>query len=297
VAPGGRLHDGIVAAVGAAGAEVVEPEDAAALLWDDPTAPHLLPEVLARGPQVGWVQLPYAGVEPYLEYFDRERIWTCGKEVYAEPVAEQVVMLGLAGLRGLATFARARTWSPPEGRNLLGGSVLVLGGGGITRSLLRLLGPFGCRVTVLRRSAEPLEGATVIGPGGLHGALPHADLVVLALSLTPETEGIIGAAELELMAAHAWLVNVARGGHVDHDALVEALRAGSIGGAALDVTDPEPLPDGHPLWSLPNCLITPHVGNTPAMGAALIIPHYAENVRRYLAGEDLLGRVDIDRGY
>ena len=96
-------------------------------------------------------------------------------------------------------------------------------------------------------------------------ALPGADLVVLALALTPETEGIIAADELSLMEDHAWLVNVARGRHVVTDDLVDALRDGVIGGAGLDVTDPEPLPAGHPLWSLPNCLITPHVGNTPEM--------------------------------
>ena len=99
-------------------------------------------------------------------------------------------------------------------------------------------------------------------------ALPGADLVVLALALTPETEGIIGADELQLMEDHAWLINVARGRHVVTDDLVDALRDGVIGGAGLDVTDPEPLPPDHPLWSLPNCLITPHVGQHPGDGGA-----------------------------
>ncbi|MFP4513514.1 MAG: NAD(P)-dependent oxidoreductase, partial [Acidimicrobiales bacterium] len=99
------------------------------------------------------------------------------------------------------------------------------------------------------------------------------------------------------MADHAWLVNVARGRHVVTDDLVAALRDGAIGGAGLDVTDPEPLPPEHPLWSLPNVLITPHVGNTPEMGVPLLAARVTENVRRFAAGEDLLGIVDVDLGY
>ena len=88
-----------------------------------------------------------------------------------------------------------------------------------------------------------------------------------------------------------------RGGHVVTDDLVEALTADAIGGAALDVTEPEPLPDGHPLWEMENCLITPHVGNTPEMGLKLLARRVTENVRRYIAGEELLGPVDVDLGY
>ena len=99
------------------------------------------------------------------------------------------------------------------------------------------------------------------------------------------------------MEEHAWLVNVARGPHVVTDDLVEALRDGAIGGAGLDVTDPEPLPDGHPLWSLPNCVITPHVGNTREMAVPLLSARIAENVRRWAAGEELIGPVDPTLGY
>ena len=116
-----------------------------------------------------------------------------------------------------------------------------------------------------------MDGATATATlAELDALLPAADVVILALALTPETEGVIGARQLELMKPTAWLVNVARGGHVDTDALVAALAADAIGGAALDVTDPEPLPDGHPLWSSPHCLITPHVANTPEMGLILL---------------------------
>ena len=119
----------------------------------------------------------------------------------------------------------------------------------------------------------------------------------LALALTPETEGIISADELELMEDHAWLVNVARGRHVVTDDLVGALADRAIGGAGLDVTDPEPLPDDHPLWTMPNCLLTPHVGNTPEMAVPLLAQRITANVRRFADGEELVGLVDVDAGY
>ncbi|MGH9154129.1 MAG: NAD(P)-dependent oxidoreductase, partial [Acidimicrobiales bacterium] len=127
--------------------------------------------------------------------------------------------------------------------------------------------------------------------------LPGAALVVLALPLTAETRGIVGEEALAAMDADAWLVNVARGEHVVTPALVEALRRRSIGGAALDVTDPEPLPAGHPLWELDNCLVTPHVANTPAMARPLFAARVRENVERYRSGRPLAGVVDPALGY
>jgi len=209
-----------------------------------------------------------------------------------------VIALSLAGLRCLPMFARSTSWPPQVGRNLIGADVVVFGGGGITAELVLLLEPFGCHITVVRRSNEPFPGADrTVSLDQRLDVLPSADVVVLALALTPETEGVIGSAELEAMADHAWLVNVARGGHVDTDALVAALAAGSIGGAALDVTDPEPLPDGHPLWTEPRALITPHVGNTPEMGIPLLAEHISDNVRRFIAGKPLVGVVDTELGY
>jgi phosphoglycerate dehydrogenase-like enzyme len=151
---------------------------------------------------------------------------------------------------------------------------------------------------VVRRHVAPVPGAShVVGLDGLHDALAGACLVVLALALTPETTGIIGAAELDRMDADAWLVNVARGAHVVTDDLVEALRVESIGGAALDVTDPEPLPAGHPLWELDNCLITPHTANTWQMAEPLFAARVGANVDRYQHKEPLLGLVDPELGY
>jgi phosphoglycerate dehydrogenase-like enzyme len=254
--------------------------------------------LLPEAPHAKWVQLPFAGIENFVHLIDHDRHWTAGKGVYAEPVAEMALALALAGLRGLGTYARAAGWSPPRGLNLLNGRVTILGGGGITESLVRLLQPFGCHITVVRRNVSDLDGVDeVLGSDRYADALPGADLVVVALALTPETDGIIGAGELELMERHAWLVNVARGRHVVTDDLVVALEDGVIGGAGLDVTDPEPLPDGHPLWSLPNCIITPHVGNTPDMARPLLAERITANVRRFALGEELIGSVDVDAGY
>ena len=133
----------LVDAVVAGGGTVVAPAEAEALVWAEPAAPELLPGVLQDGPGIEWVQLPYAGIENLTHLLDRDHRWTCGKGVYAEPVAEHVLMLALAGLRGMGSFARARSWSPPQGRNLLGGRVTVLGGGGINRIAGPLAGTVG----------------------------------------------------------------------------------------------------------------------------------------------------------
>ncbi len=280
------------------GGEVVALDEAEAIVWADPRNPDALAPTLEAAPGVRWVQLPFAGIENFVHLVDHDHLWTCGKGVYAEPVAELALGLALAGMRSVGTYARERSWSRPAGRNLLGAKVTILGGGGITASLVRLLQPWDCHITVVRRAAEPLDGVDVVLAADRYAeALPGADLVVLALALTPETEGIIAADELSIMERHAWLVNVARGRHVVTDDLVTALRDGEIGGAGLDVTDPEPLPDGHPLWSLPNCIITPHVGNTPEMAVPLLAERVRANVRRFAAGEELLGPVDVRLGY
>jgi phosphoglycerate dehydrogenase-like enzyme len=277
---------------------VVDVADATALIWVDPDDPGRLREVLDAHPHLDWVQLPWAGIEPYRDVLDGGRRWTCGKGVYAEPVAEHALALLLGLLRGVGHYARQRSWTEPVGRNLLGARVTVLGGGEITRSLLRLLAPFGCEVRVVRRHPDPLDGADrVVDPEGLHEALADSDALVLALALTPATAGIVDAAALAALPDHAVLVNVARGGHVDTDALVDALRDGRLGGAGLDVTDPEPLPDDHPLWTLPNVVVTPHTANTPAMGRALLTQRVTENVARYARGDELLGPVDVELGY
>jgi phosphoglycerate dehydrogenase-like enzyme len=293
----------VEAAVTAGGGEVVEPAAAEALVWTAPRGAHELRAVLAESPGVRWVQLPWAGVEE----FARQGVfasglverWTCGKGVYAEPVAEHALALALAGLRALPERVRATSWGRQAGLSLYDAKVTILGAGGITECLADLLRPMRTELTVVRRDPSvPFAGAArTLDLDRLADALPGADVVFLALALTPATEGVIGAAELALMEPHAWLVNVARGRHVDTDALVEALAAGAIGGAGLDVTEPEPLPDGHPLWSLPNVIITPHTANTQEMAVPLLSTRITENVRRFAAGEALVGPVDPTAGY
>jgi phosphoglycerate dehydrogenase-like enzyme len=277
---------------------VVAPREAQGLIWASPRDAGGLEDALAAAPRLEWVQLPWAGVEGFVHLVDDDRQWTCAKGVYAEPVAELALTLALAGLRGLGTYARAAKWKKPRGTNLRGARVTLLGGGGISEALLRLLQPFDCHTTVVRNRVQPMDGADVVLESDrLTDALPGADVVVVALALTPDTEGIISSDELAQMERHAWLVNVARGRHVVTDDLVTALQDSIIGGAGLDVTDPEPLPDGHPLWSLANCLITPHVGNTPEMAVPLLSKRISTNVKRFAHGDELLGPVDRALGY
>lgn len=285
-------------AVREGGGEPVELSEADALVWAHPYDADGLRSVLEQRPDLPWVQLPFAGIDPFLGLLDEDRTWTCGKGVYADPVAEMALALLLACFRDLQHYARADSWGDDHGRNLLSARVTVLGGGAIGTALLRLLGGFDCHVTVVTRHPREIEGAQeVVGTDRLHEVAARSDALVLALALTPETERIVDAALLDALPDDAALVNVARGQHVDTDALVDALRRGGLRAAGLDVTDPEPLPDGHPLWDLPGVLITPHTANTKAMGRPLLAKRVRENVRRRIAGEPLLGLVDVDLGY
>jgi phosphoglycerate dehydrogenase-like enzyme len=288
-----------VEAVEAGGGAVVSlTDDPEALVWLDSHGVGGLTEALAVAPGVRWIQLPSAGVEAMTEVIDKARIWTCAKGAYAQPVAEHALTLTLAGLRLLPTRIAARSWGAQGGTSLFGQRVTILGGGGITRSLIELLAPFEVEATVVNRSGNPVPGAArSVAVSEVDSTLSDALVVVLALSLTPQTRGIIGAEQLGLMEQTAWLVNVARGGHVDTDALVEALREGSIAGAALDVTDPEPLPDGHALWDLSNCIITPHTADTIEMVLPLLAERIRTNVAHFAAGEALVGLVDSEAGY
>ena len=270
------------------------------LVWTDSATPESLRGVLAAHPEISWVQLPLAGVERMAEagVIDRQRRWTSAKGAFAEPVAEHALALLLAGLRQLPMRARARSWGEPAGATLFDQRVTVVGAGGIAVELLRLLEPFRVETTIVRQRPEPLAGASrTVGTDRLPEALAGARAVVLALALTPATRKLIGPAELAAMERDAWLVNVARGALVDTGALLHALRSGQIGGAAMDVTDPEPLPAGHPLWDLPNCLITPHTADTEEMTQPLLVHRIAENVRRLAAGQALVGQVNPDLGY
>jgi phosphoglycerate dehydrogenase-like enzyme len=281
-----------------------EPADvgpaADALVWLDPHDVSALREALLEASSARWVQLPFAGVERVAAagLFDSSRTWTSAKGSYAEPVAEHALALALAGLRQLRRRITARSWGEQAGTSLYDQPVTILGAGGITASLLGLLAPMRVAATVVRNRPADVPGAArTVGTAQLHDALASAQVVFLALALTPSTERIIGPAELAAMRPGAWLVNVARGRHVDTGALVAALDAGAIGGAALDVTDPEPLPDGHPLWQQERCIITPHVAGTAEMTEHLFARRIRDNVTRFAAGQPLLGLVDPALGY
>ena len=294
--------DWAVRAVEDAGGRVVTADDDPdALFWTTPGGWDGLPAALERSPGVRWVQLPFAGVEGVQAtgVLTPDRTWTCAKGAYAEPVAEHALALVLALLRELPARARATTWEAQGGRSLYDAQVVVLGAGGITQSLIALLAPFRARVTVVRRNPEQgVPGADrTVGMDELDAVLRGARVVVLALALTQETEHVLDARRLRLPGPDAVVVNVARGRHVDTDALVAALTDGALGGAGLDVTDPEPLPDGHPLFTLPGAIITPHTANAWATARPLLAARVSDNVRRWAAGEPLLGQVDVHAGY
>ncbi|QHC59173.1 NAD(P)-dependent oxidoreductase [Rathayibacter sp. VKM Ac-2760] len=289
-------------AVEAGGGTVVGVEDAEALLWLSYGRTDELAAVLAEHPAVRWVQLPWAGVDvfaPVLRGTRREGLrWTSAKGAYAEPVAEHALALTLALLRSLPERARADSWGEKRARTLHRARVVVVGAGGIAVELLRLLSVFDAHVTVVRRSAVPLPGADrTVTAEQLGDAVADADVLVLAAAATDGTARLVDDVLLRRLPADAVLVNVARGTLVDTDALVAALAEGRLAGAALDVTDPEPLPDGHPLWREPRCLITPHSADTPEMTSPLLAERVRANVAAFAEGRDLLGVVDPALGY
>jgi D-3-phosphoglycerate dehydrogenase len=287
---------GVAAAVTAGGGRLAPLDGAEAVVWLD-GRPETLP-ALPRS--VRWVQLPGAGLDrwwPRLEAEPDVR-FTSATGVYARPVAEHALALLLAAVRRLGPAARATAWRREPTPMLEGSTVAVVGAGGIGSALVGLLAPHDVEVLAVTRSGRQVPGAACSLPADrLAEVWPAADHVVLAAPATVETSHMVGAAQLAAMRRHACLVNIARGALVDTGALVDALRAGTIAAAALDVVDPEPLPAGHPLWSEPRALVTPHVATPEAPSS----PHFAmrvrENLARFLAGDPLLAEVDRARGY
>ncbi|KPN19334.1 MULTISPECIES: D-isomer specific 2-hydroxyacid dehydrogenase family protein [Arthrobacter] len=259
-----------------------------------------LTDILKSHPAIRWIQVYLAGADawvPLIQQYPEIR-WTSAKGAYGQPVGEYALTLTLAMLRAVPTFARARSWGPPQGTSLYGKRVVIVGAGGVGREILRLVGIFTPHITVVRRHDEPVPGAErTVTDAGLDDALGGSDVVILAAAMTTATRHLIDARRLGQMSPHAVLINIARGPLVDTDALVAALAEGRLAGAALDVTDPQPLPDGHPLWSEPHALISPHTAETEAM----IRPHLAarvrENVRSFRNGDPLAGLVDPAKGY
>ncbi len=300
---GPRVHIGpdtrpwLREAVLAADATIVEdPRRAQAIVWRGSDHERLA-RLLDDAPDVALVQLGAAGTDAWAPtgLFHDGRTWASAKGAYSEVVAEHALALTLALLRELPRFVRAETWLPQAGVSLFERTVLVLGAdGGIGREFLRLAAPFRPRVLRGLRDAVLDEENQVLR---LDEALAKADVVVLATPLTAHTRGLLDRHRFEGMRPTAIVVNVARGGVIDTEDLVEALSTGRIAGAALDVTDPEPLPSGHPLWGMENCLITPHTANPLTMLEPRLAQRITENLRRFSSGLPLIGVVDAAKGY
>lgn len=297
----GRTYPGLEEAITKHGGTLIaDSNQAQGLVVSFGGGPGELLETVTSAPNVEWVQLPSAGIELYRESLTArpDLTWTSAKGAYALPVAEHALALTLALLRELPTRVRARSWAPASGTSLHGLRTVVIGAGGVGVEIVRLLKCFDTHVTVVRRLPEDSPGAdTTVTGTDLEAVLPEADVVILAAALTDNTRHLFDQHRLGLLKSHAILINIARGGLIDTRALTEVLASQSIAGAALDVTDPEPLPDGHPLWRESRALITPHAADTLEMIQPLFAERLAANVSRFQAGQALLGVVDPVVGY
>ncbi len=268
-------------------------------------------DLLAAGKDLRWVQVGAAGVERYLaipELGSGKVLLTNGQRLASVTIGEHVMALTRALARGLnhAVAAQVETeWrqsdigdsAPLTG--LRGKTMLVVGLGGIGTEVARLADGAGMRVTAIRnsrRAGPPFVASVGLGED-LEAYAREADVVVNCLPMTPDTEDLFDAELFAAMKPTAFFINVGRGGTVDTDALVAALVGGAIAGAGLDVTDPEPLPGDHPLWKAPNLIITPHFAAWSNDDSDLRWLLFRENLRRFVAGEELLSVVDPVAGY
>jgi len=298
----------------APGAEIVGAADRAAAVREAADADVIIgecvPEVIAAGPRIRWLQRMYAGVERCVAipaFAERGIVLTNMQKVAGSVMAEHVLALMFGLTRGLADYLPAQAkgeWADeavPESRmwEVKGRTMLVVGLGGIGTEVAKRAHALGMTVIATRNSGT--EGPDYVAEVGLADQLlpfaARADVVVSTLPLTAETKGLMNKAFFDAAKRGALFINVGRGGTVATDDLVAALNDGRLGGAGLDVTDPEPLPADHPLWRAPNVIITPHVA------AALDgneVPRWIiarENLRRYAAGGKLLSEVDVKKGY
>jgi phosphoglycerate dehydrogenase-like enzyme len=250
--------------------------------------------------QLRWVTTPAAGVDSFPRDAIRGRRLTLtnGSGLHATPIAEYVVMALLAAAKGFPELVRAQDrseWlsSPPALGELEGSRALVVGMGSIGGAIADRLRALRVEVTGVRRSGA--EGS--LRPDEWRAHLPSFDWVVLATPLTTGTSHLVGSSELAAMKKTAWVANIARGGLIEHEALVEALRTGSIGGAYLDATDPEPLPPESPLWKLPNVIISPHSSWASTRLDQRAAELFLDNLERYRSGRPLRNLVDLEAGY
>jgi phosphoglycerate dehydrogenase-like enzyme/glyoxylase-like metal-dependent hydrolase (beta-lactamase superfamily II) len=267
--------------------------------------------IATAGKSLRWIQFHHSGIEKELvpEIVKSDITITNTSRIYGPNTADQALALLLALERGLAGDLRkkgvsADVWQTlqkqSKAQELHGKTSLVIGLGGVGSQIARRAEAFGMKVMAIDPNEKIIRPPFVFSldrPAKLMERLPQADVVFLACPLTPETREMISAPQLAAMKKSATLINVGRGGLVKQDDLVAALKSGVIGAAGLDVTDPEPLPNGHPLWSMANVVISPHVGGQSDGGRDRQWRLYRENVRRFVAGEPLLCVVDKNRGY
>ncbi len=265
-------------------------------------------EQLNRAKNLKWLQGTFAGVDYYAKGgFPVGVTMTNVSGAFGQSISEFVLAMVLILYKKLHLYRdnqRAGLWQDegwqetPEGKNLL-----ILGAGDIGCAVARVFRPFGCHITGVRRvpRAAPPEFDEMITLEGLDATLGQSDIVVGALPNTPATVGLLGRRRLNLLKRSAIVVNVGRGNLIDCDALAEKLAAGELSGAALDVTDPEPLPADHPLWRCKNALITPHItGGSFGHLQETTERIYAicrENLERYREGMPLKNPVDLSIGY
>lgn len=258
------------------------------------------PELLAAAGRLRWIMSFGAGVDHLLEApIPPEVTITRVVDVFGPAMAEFVVgyaYAALLGVRRILDQQRRAEWTPFHQGTLRGNTAVVLGLGSIGREVCRLLAANGVRVLGVSRSGRPIaEAERTFGVDQLECALPEANLLVIVAPLTPQTRGLIGAHQLGLLPAGAWLINVARGPLLVETDLLTALRGGQLGGAVLDVFETEPLPPDHPFWGMPNVIVTPHVAGPDEF--EIIAEQFVENYRRLQAGLPLLRTVDRQRGY
>jgi cyclase len=268
-------------------------------------------EIARAGKNLRWIQIGHAGVEKDLvpEIVKSPITVTNLARVHGPNVADQAMALLLALERGLGPIihkkeATADLWETlkkqSQAQELNGKTMLVVGLGGVGTQIARRAEAFGMKVAAIDPNEKLVRPSFVFSldrPARLMDLLPKADVVVLACPLTAETKELFTASQFAAMKKTAKFINIGRGGLVKQDDLVAALKAGTIAGAGLDVTDPEPLPNNHPLWTLPNAVVTPHIGGQSDGSRDRQWRLFRENIRRFVAGERLLCVVDKARGY
>ncbi len=269
--------------------------------WFDMYDKADMAEAIARASSMKWLNSIYAGVDgmPLDLLAQRGVTFTNGVGINAITIAEYVLMGMLTVAKGYREVVRAqerREWltDSPGKVELFGSKALILGYGAIGSLVEERIKAFNVDVTVVRRTPGP----NTLSPDQWRARLGEFDWIILAVPATAETDKMIGAAELTAMKASATIINIARGSVIDQNALVSALTAKTIGAAFLDVTDPEPLPEGHPLWSLDNAHITMHLsGRAQDKMFVRSAQRFLENLERYRSGTPLLHQVNLALGY